>query len=322
MKVLVIGGAGYIGSHVVLYLCNRNIEVTVFDNLSTGKRDNLDHRSHLNGGDIRNPADLESVFQNARFDVVFHFAALKAPEESMLFPGRYAQNNITGSLNLLDAMVKFKVKHIVFSSSCAVYGESQYIPVDEQHPLKPLNYYGYTKLAIEENLAWYSRLGHIKYAALRYFNAAGYDLKGRIRGREHNPTNLLPVIMETANGERSFMKVFGTDYDTKDGSCIRDYIHVSDLAAAHYQAMQYITGKRNNLISNLATGRGYSVLEVIESARKITGRKIAFQPAPRRPGDPAVVVAGTERAFETLGWQAKYSDIETILKSMWKVYKH
>ncbi|NOZ09304.1 MAG: UDP-glucose 4-epimerase GalE [FCB group bacterium] len=322
MRALVIGGAGYIGSHVVLALCDRNIEVTVFDNLSTGKRENLDERAHFTRGDILLQTDLERVFQAGKFDIVFHFAALKAPEESMLLPGKYARNNITGSLSILDAMDKYNVRNIVFSSSCAVYGESRYIPIDEKHPLKPINYYGYTKLVIEENLSWYARLGKINYAALRYFNAAGYDLDGRIRGREQNPTNLLPIIMETANGERPSMEVFGTDYETEDGSCIRDYIHVNDLAEAHFQAMQYIMGGQKTLITNLATGKGYSVLEVIESAAKITGRAIAYHRADRREGDPAVVVAGTDRALETLGWQAKYSDIDTILKSMWKVYKH
>ncbi len=320
MKALVIGGAGYIGSHVVLYLCDRGIEVTVFDNLSTGKQENLDERALFVRGDILVETDLEQAFKDGNFDIVLHFAALKSPEESMLFPMRYAKNNLTGSLNILNTMLKFDVRNIVFSSSCAVYGESRYIPIDEKHPLEPINYYGYTKLAIEENLAWYARLGKINYAALRYFNAAGYDLDGRLRGREPQPTNLLPIIMETASGERSSMEVFGTDYATDDGSCIRDYIHVNDLARAHFQALEYIMAGEKPLVTNLATGRGYSVLQVIESAVKITGRTIAYDCTERRKGDPAVVIAGTERAFEALGWQARYSDIETILKSMWKVY--
>ncbi len=321
MKALIIGGAGYIGSHVALYLCDHDVEVTVFDNLSTGKKDNLDKRIDLVVGDIRNFNDLDHVFRQDQFEFVLHFAALKSPEESMQYPEKYARNNITGSLNILNAMHSHGVRFIVFSSSCAVYGESKYLPIDEQHPLLPLNYYGYTKLAIEENLSWYARLGKINYAALRYFNAAGYDRKGRIRGREVQPTNLLPIIMETANGERQSMEVFGTDYATDDGSCIRDYIHVNDLASAHFLAMKYIADQKTSLVTNLATGRGYSVLKVIENAEMITGRKITFKKSARRKGDPAVVIAKTDLARELLGWQAKCSDLQTILESMWEIYK-
>jgi UDP-glucose 4-epimerase len=238
-RILVTGGAGYIGSHIVYSLSDLGYQVVVFDNLSLGVEENIDKRSEFIKGDILNDKDLNHAFSE-RIDVVFHFAALKAAGESMYHPEKYGTNNISGTLNLLNKMIEKKTTNIVFSSSAAVYGNPRYLPIDEKHPLNPINYYGYTKLAIEDNLSWYSKLKNLKYTALRYFNATGYDIQGRIRGKEKNPTNLTPVVMETISGMRKEMEVYGNDYQTPDGSGIRDYIHVNDLADAHILAMNYI----------------------------------------------------------------------------------
>ena len=232
-SVLVIGGAGYIGSHVVLALCEKGYNVTVFDNLSTGQEINIDSRAVLIKGDIINNNELKSAF-NQSYDAVLHFAALKAAGESMLQPGEYATANITGTINILNQMIERKVQNIIFSSTAAVYGIPEYLPIDEDHTLNPINFYGFTKFEIERILHWYSKLKGICYVTLRYFNAAGYDLNGRIQGLEKNSANLLPIIMETALGKRASLNVFGNNYNTPDGTGIRDYIHVTDLAIAHY----------------------------------------------------------------------------------------
>lgn len=319
-KILVTGGAGYIGSHIVQLLCEKGYEVYVFDNLSLGRLENIDPRvKEFIKGDVRNPEDLKKAFSK-NIDAVFHFAAWKAAGESMTNPQKYAVNNITGTLSLLNAVVENKVKYFVFSSSAAVYGSPEYLPIDEKHPKNPENYYGYTKLAIEENLEWYSKLLGLKYAALRYFNATGYDVNGIIKGKEQNPANLCPVVMETASGMRDSMKVFGNDYNTPDGTCIRDYIHVSDLAAAHLMAMEYLERENENLVVNLGTGKGSSVLEMINAAEKAVGEKLNYEIVERRPGDPADLYADPSLAFKLLGWKAQYSDIDTIFDSMKKVY--
>ncbi|MDP6570873.1 MAG: UDP-glucose 4-epimerase GalE, partial [Candidatus Marinimicrobia bacterium] len=271
LPVLVIGGAGYIGSHIVLELCDQGTPVVVFDNLSSGCKENIDDRATFIQGDILNNTDLKNCF-NQPYRAVFHFAALKAAGESMEEPQKYATVNISGSINILNQMVESGTPSIIFSSTAAVYGEPEYIPVDENHPLKPINFYGYTKLQIENQLEWFSKLKGIKYAVLRYFNAAGYDPEGRIVGLEKNPANLLPIVMEAAIEKRSHIEVFGNDYDTPDGTGIRDYIHVSDLATAHVKALQYLSESGKDLVVNLATGEGYSVLEVIQQAREITGK--------------------------------------------------
>ena len=318
-SILVIGGAGYIGSHIVLGLCQHDYDVTVFDNLSTGYEINVDSQAELVKGDILNIDELKNVFTKS-YDVVFHFAALKAAGESMLEPGKYANANITGTINILNQMAKSGVQNIIFSSTAAVYGIPEYLPIDENHSLNPVNFYGFTKLEIERILFWFRELKGINFAALRYFNAAGYDPNGRITEIERNPANLLPIVMETAVGIRESMLVFGNDYDTADGTGIRDYIHVTDLASAHLKAMDYIIKKKENLTLNLATGRGYSVLDIIAQVKEVTDIDIPFKVVARRPGDLAELVAVSKLAQRMINWECKYSGIETILESMWTVY--
>lgn len=318
-NILVTGGAGYIGSHVVKLLCQKGYKVIVFDNFSLGRRENIDSRAEVIKGDILNTAQLSEALSKD-IETVFHFAAWKAAGESMMDPAKYAKNNICGTLHLLENMLSHDVSKIVFSSSAAVYGNPQYLPIDENHPQNPTNYYGYSKLAIEDNLRWYSMLKTIRYAALRYFNATGYDLEGKITGKEINPANLSPVVMEVASGMRPKMQVFGNDYNTPDGTCIRDYIHVNDLATAHLLAMDYISEKNQDLVVNLGTGKGHTVLEMIAAAESATGRKIRYEITGRREGDPENLVASCDLAHELLGWKAEHSDLETIFKSMAGVY--
>lgn len=283
MKVLVIGGAGYIGSHVVKELMKAGHKVTVFDNLSSGLRQNLFKENDFIYGNILIERDLDAAFERG-FDAFIHLAAFKAAGESMLEPEKYSVNNLTGTINILNSAMRNNCKKMVFSSSAAVFGEPQYLPIDEKHPKNPTNYYGFTKLNIEEIMQWYDKIRGLKFAALRYFNAAGYDVEGFPCGLEQNPANLLPVIMETAIGMRERMKVFGTDYDTRDGTCIRDYVHVSDLAVAHVKALEYISSKNESLICNLGSEKGVSVKEMLEEARKITGKAIPADFVGRRAG--------------------------------------
>ena len=319
MKILVIGGAGYIGSHVVKALMKQGHEVTVFDNLSSGLRQNLFKQNKFIYGNILIKSDLDSAFALG-FDACIHLAAFKAAGESMLVPEKYSENNITGTLNILNSAVKHNCKNIVFSSSAAIFGNPQKLPIDENHPKNPENYYGFTKLSIEDYLEWYSKLKGINYSALRYFNAAGYDVDGKIFGLEQNPANLIPVVMETACGIRKQMSVFGDDYDTPDGTCIRDYVHVTDLADAHVKALDYIAKNNANLKLNLGSEVGTSVKEVIDIARKITGKTIDAKIVERRPGDPSELYATSKQALEILGWKAKNSDMETIIKTTWNAY--
>jgi UDP-glucose 4-epimerase len=319
MKVLVIGGAGYIGSHVVKEMMKAGHKVTVFDNLSSGLRCNLFPQNDFIYGNILIPSDLDAAFEQG-FDAFVHLAAFKAAGESMEKPEKYSVNNITGTLNIMNSALKYNCKKMIFSSSAATFGEPQYLPMDEKHPQNPINYYGFTKLKIEEFMTWYDQLKGLKFAALRYFNAAGYDPDGEIRGLEQNPQNLLPRIMEAALGQRE-LKVFGTDYDTRDGTCIRDYIHVTDLARAHVMALDYITKNNESLKLNLGTENGTTVKELIDASRRITGKEIPAEDGPRRPGDPASLYATYNMAKEKLGWEPKYSDVDTLVKTTWEVYK-
>ncbi len=319
MKVLVIGGAGYIGSHVVKELMKARHEVTVFDNLSSGLRCNLFDKNEFIYGNILLSEDLDAAFARG-FDAFVHLAAFKAAGESMVKPEKYSVNNITGTLNIMNAAVKHKCLKMIFSSSAATFGEPQYLPMDENHPQNPINYYGFTKLKIEEFMSWYDQLKGMKFAALRYFNAAGYDVEGEIRGLEQKPENLLPRVMEAALGKRE-LKIFGTDYDTRDGTCIRDYVHVTDLARAHVMALDYICRENKSIKLNLGTEKGTTVKELIEAARRITGKEIKAEAAPRRPGDPASLYTSAKLAKDLIGWEAKYSDVDTLVKTTWEVYK-
>jgi UDP-glucose 4-epimerase len=322
MNVLIIGGAGYIGSHVAREFLDRGHKVTVFDDLSSGLRENLFPEAAFVQGTILDYPALLAVCQGrTAFDAVAHLAAFKAVGESMQKPEKYSLNNISGTINILNAMSESGIKRIIFSSSATVYGQPQYLPIDEKHPLNPESYYGFTKLEIERFMEWYDRLKGMRFASLRYFNAAGYDVKGRIAGLEQNPANLIPVIMEVAVGMRRELPIYGNDYETRDGTCVRDYIHVNDLASAHAAALEYISKNDKSLIVNLGSETGTTVLEILEAARRITGRPIPSSVTGRRSGDTADLTASSKFARELLGWKADNSGIDTIIQSTWEVYK-
>ena len=320
-SILVIGGAGYIGSHIVLDLCDRGYDVTVFDNLSSGFEENIDQRAHFVVGDILNEEHLKNVFKK-KYCAVFHLAALKAAGDSMQDISAYSRVNISGTINILNQMVENDIDKIIFSSTAAVYGDPQYIPIDEKHALSPINFYGFTKLEVERMLFWYSSIKGIKFVTLRYFNAAGYDFKGRIKIVEKKPANLLPLIMETALGLRKFISVYGNDYPTLDGTCIRDYIHVSDLVNAHIDSLDYLIRKGDSIYLNLGAGRGYSVLDVIENAQSITKKEIKYKFVEKRIGDSAKMVSKYNLAKELIDWKPKFSEINTIIDSMWRIYSN
>jgi len=317
--VLVVGGAGYIGSHVVKALRDDGKLPVVFDNMSSGLRENLLPGIPFINGDTLFPEQLASAMKGV--DSIIHMAALKAAGESMTEPEKYAENNISGTINLLNAAMAAKVKYFVFSSSAAVYGEPQYLPLDESHPTVPMNFYGHTKLAIENLLRWYSQLKGLRISSLRYFNAAGYDVDGELNGLEHEPNNLLPIVMETILGRRKKVEVFGTDYDTRDGSCIRDYVHVSDLADAHLKALDYLKHENQDLVINLGTSNGLSVLEIMQIAREVSGQEFNYTLGQRRAGDPAVVLAKAELAEKLLDWRPKQSDAKTLLETTLRAYR-
>ena len=321
MKVLVIGGAGYIGSHVALELLENKHEVTVFDNFSSGQKVNLFPEEKVIEADIMDYSSLIKCMKQG-YDALIHLAAFKAAGESMIKPQKYSDNNITGTINILNAASRADIKNIVFSSSAAVFGEPDYLPVDEDHPKNPENYYGFTKLNIEYLLSWYDKLLGIKFAALRYFNAAGYDPEGRIKGLEIGAENLLPVIMDIATGRREKLKIFGGDWPTKDGTGVRDYIHVTDLGKAHLLSLEYIVNKKESLILNLGSEHGISVQEMLDTTRKVTGRPIPSEVVDRRPGDPAKLIASSKKAHEILNWKAGHSDVETLVRTAWEIYKN
>tara|TARA_B100000519_G_scaffold18677_1_gene13624 strand:+ start:6146 stop:7120 length:975 start_codon:yes stop_codon:yes gene_type:complete len=321
MRLLITGGAGYIGSHIVLAALDRGYKVTVFDDLSTGLKRNINKFAKFVKGSTCHKTDLFNLFKNNRYDGVIHLAASKAAGDSMLRPSKYAENNIIGGINLINACFENNISVFVFSSSASVYGKPKYTPLDENHSLNPDNYYGYSKLVIENNLKWFSKLKGINYAALRYFNAAGYDIEKRICGIEANPQNLLPIVMDTAMGFRPRVNIFGNNYNTEDGTGIRDYVHVSDLAIAHINAIDYIVKEKKDLIINLGSGIGYSVLEIINKATKIINKTIKYKFENRRLGDSDRIVAKTTLAKKLINWEPKYSDLNTIIDSMWQVYK-
>jgi UDP-glucose 4-epimerase len=320
MKVLVIGGAGYIGSHVTKALLAAKHEVTVFDNLSSGLLINLFPNAGFIAGSIMHPDDIDAAFARG-FDACVHLAAFKAVGESMAEPEKYSLNNISGTINILNAASRHGCRNIVFSSSAAIFGTPSYVPIDESHPAKPESYYGFTKLEIERFLRWYDELKGIKFAALRYFNAAGYDVDGDIVGLERNPQNLLPIVMEVAMGWRKELQIFGKDYDTRDGTCVRDYVHVSDLAEAHVNALAYISSKRESLTVNLGSEAGVTVTEMVEAARRVTGKEIPARYVARRPGDASALYATSALARERIGWNPRHSDVDTLIGSTWAVYQ-
>jgi len=320
MKVLVIGGAGYIGAHVAREFLDQGHQVTVFDNLSSGTRDNIFPEETFIEGDVRDAAQINEAMKGG-FDGVIHLAAFKNVAGSMSDPQGFAVNNICGTINVLNAMLEQGVMNIVFSSTATVFGEPQYLPLDEKHPNAPANFYGFTKLEIERLMAWYDRLKGLKYAALRYFNATGYDVQGRVHGLERDTGNLIPVLMEVAVGKRDKILIYGTDYPTPDGSCVRDFIHVTDLAVAHVAALEKMMRTSESCVYNLGTEQGNSVLTILELTRKITGHPIPAEMVGRRPGDCATLVASSAKIRKELNWTPKHSDLHTIIESTWKAYK-
>jgi len=315
--ILVTGGAGYIGSHTIKQLLRRGHDIVAFDNLSEGHRE-LVLCDEFVGADLADLDALRKTFERYPIEAAMHFAALTKVGESVEDPQRYYQNNVVDGLNLLRAMLEHDVKTMIFSSSAAVYGDPIKIPIKEDHPKRPKNPYGQAKLIFEQILEDYARAYGIKYISLRYFNAAGSDPEGKI-GEWHNPeTHLIPIVLEAALGERDHVEIFGTDYETKDGTCIRDYIHVDDLAAAHILALESLRNGRPNTAYNLGIGKGYSVREVIETCRKVTRREIEVLEGERRPGDPPMLVADPSRAQRELGWEPQVKSLEEIVETAWE----
>ncbi|GAB2700187.1 UDP-glucose 4-epimerase GalE [Paenibacillus thermoaerophilus] len=320
MAVLVTGGAGYIGSHCVAALVERGEQVVVLDNLQQGHRQAV-IGAKLVVGDLRDPDVLESVFREHKIDSVIHFAANSLVGASMREPGAYFHNNVYGTLCLLEAMRKYGVRHIVFSSTAATYGEPEEVPIPETARTEPTNAYGETKLQMERMMRWFDIAHGIKYVSLRYFNAAGAHENGRI-GEDHQPeTHLVPLILQVALGKRPHIAIFGDDYPTPDGTCIRDYVHVSDLADAHLLALDKLRGGGESDVYNLGSGKGFSVKEMIEVARRVTGHPIPAVVEPRRAGDPAVLVASSEKIKRELGWNPKKDNVEEIIRTAWNWHK-
>jgi UDP-glucose 4-epimerase len=324
VKILVTGGAGYIGGTVAGLLAEGGHKAIVFDNLSHGRRDLLPPGVEFVYGELGDKAALEELFAGAAqsgqpYDAVLHFAALIEAGESMVHPEIYFRNNTASTLTLLEAMLAHGPRHLVFSSTAAVYGEPESVPITEEARLKPTNVYGESKLLVEQMLYWFNRIHGFRYASLRYFNVAGAPetAHGIVRGEAHEPeSHLIPLILDVALGRRQSIRVYGDDYQTADGTCIRDYIHVSDLADAHLLALKALDSN-DRLILNLGNGRGFSVREVIESARRVTGRPIPAELHARRPGDPAVLVASSEEAIRELGWKPRYTQLDDIIRTAW-----
>lgn len=318
MKVLVVGGAGYIGSHAVRGLLKSGYEVVVIDNLQTGHLKSLPERVKFYKQDIRNKERLFKIFKIENFDAVMHFAANSLVGESMSDPIKYYDNNVYGTQVLLEAMKAHDVRYIVFSSTAATYGEPTKIPITEECMPNPTSAYGETKLAMEKMMKWFNLAYNINYVSLRYFNVAGANNDEEI-GEDHNPeTHLIPLVLQVPLGRRNFINIFGEDYDTKDGTCIRDYIHVIDLIDAHILALKYLANGGISDIFNLGSSEGYSVKEIVDAARKITRHPIPAKVGERRKGDPSILIASSEKAKNILGWQPKHTNIEEIIESAWQ----
>lgn len=319
-KILVTGGAGYIGSHAVLELKRAGYDLVILDNLVYGHRDIVDDvlKVELVEGDISDRALLDQLFSQHNFSAVMHFSAYAYVGESVTDPAKYYRNNVISTLVLLEAMLEKGIKNFVFSSTCATYGIPQSIPLTEDHPQNPINPYGMTKLMVEKILADFDSAYGLKSVCFRYFNATGADPSGLL-GEDHNPeTHLIPLVLFAALGKQESVSIFGTDYDTPDGTCIRDYIHVNDLASAHILGLEYLLNSRKSDAFNLGNGGGFSVREVLDSARKVTGKEILALERDRRAGDPPILVGSSEKARTILGWNPQYPDLENIISHAWK----
>ena len=317
MKVLVVGGAGYIGSHMVKMLLSEGHEVLTFDNLSSGHRDAVLGGAFVHG-DLADVSTLDFTFSSYQPDAVLHFASFIQVGESVNRPDLYYRNNVTNTLNVLDAMVKHGIKRFIFSSTAAIFGEPDYVPIDEQHRTSPLNPYGQSKLMIEKILQDYDKAFGLKSICLRYFNAAGADPDGQL-GERHDPeTHLIPLILQAVSGRRANINVFGRDYCTPDGTCVRDYIHVVDLCSAHLLALDYLVKKGKSNRFNLGNGAGFSVQEVIRAVERVTGKVVKVVDGPRREGDPASLVADATKARHTLGWAPSFTQLDTIVAHAWQ----
>ncbi len=315
-NILIVGGAGYIGSHMCKYLAKNGFTPVVFDNLIYGHRDAVQWGPLIEGTVADTPL-LEKVLKEHRIEGVMHFAAFAYVGESVTDPAKYYRNNVTAPIALLDAMRRCGVERFIFSSSCATYGDPVHLPMTEEHPRQPINPYGRTKLMVEQILEDYGNAYGIRSVSLRYFNAAGADPEGEL-GEDHRPeTHLIPLVLQTALGQRESISIFGDDYDTDDGTCVRDYIHVEDLAQAHLLALERLFKGEDGGVYNLGNGDGYSVKEVIETARRVTGKPVPVQIAPRRAGDPPILVGSSRKAREELGWQPRFAGLDTMIRTAW-----
>lgn len=322
MTILVLGGAGYIGSHTVYELIDNGEDVVIIDNLLTGHEEAVHPKARFYKGDIRDKEFLDSVFKKEKIDAVIHFAASSLVGESMEKPLKYYDNNLCGTKILLDSMVEHGIDKIVFSSTAAVYGEPERIPILETDKTEPTNTYGETKLSMEKMFKWIGKAHGLRYVSLRYFNACGAHVSGKI-GEDHNPeSHLIPLILQVPNGKREFISIFGEDYQTKDGTCIRDYIHVTDLAQAHILAVKYLQNGGKSDIFNLGNGIGFSVKEVIETARRVTQNAIPAKVTPRRAGDPAKLIASSDKAKKVLGWKPQHAELDEIISTAWNWHKN
>lgn len=319
-NILVVGGAGYVGSHMCKELCRKGYKPIVFDNLIYGHREFVKWGEFILG-DLKDIEQIRLVFQKYKIDAVMHFAALAYVGESVEQPQKYYTNNVLATLNLLNIMLEFDIRHFIFSSTCATYGEPEYLPIDELHPQKPINPYGMSKLMVENILKDYSNAYDFNFVSLRYFNAAGCDPECEV-GENHEPeTHLIPLILDAAIGKRENIKIFGVDYDTRDGSAIRDYIHVVDLAQAHILALEYLFAGNKSDIFNLGNGQGFSVKEVIDCVRKVTKMEFNVIYEGRRAGDPTSLIGSSEKIIKKLGWKPQFSELENIIDTAWRWHK-
>lgn len=318
MSIIVLGGAGYIGSHAVAELVNRGYNVVVVDNLKTGHKEAIHEKATFYQGDIRDKDFLSSVFERETVDGVIHFAASSLVGESMEEPLQYLNNNVYGTQILLEVMEQFGVKNIVFSSSAATYGEPEQVPITESMPTNPESTYGDTKLIMEKMMKWCDKAYGMKYVALRYFNVAGAKSDGSI-GEDHQPeSHLVPIILQVALGQREKLAIYGDDYNTPDGTCIRDYVHVEDLIDAHIRSLEYLENGGESNIFNLGSSKGFSVQEILGAARSVTGKTIPAEVVARRAGDPGTLIAASDKARDVLGWEPTYTDIKDIIATAWK----